>query len=75
MTKMNEKEVKKAMHVGDGQVLNVYFSKISEGILRYGNPPSILSSDTPYLDDAVVQREAMVWVVRTRHSMKATCCS
>jgi len=53
-------EVKKAMHVGDGgQVLNVYFSKLSE-ITGNATFPSTVLSDKPYFDGVVIHRDAMV---------------
>jgi len=54
-----EKEVKKAMHMGDGRVLNVYFSKLSK-TLGYATFPSSLQPDIVYLDGVVVHRDAGV---------------
>jgi len=55
-----EKEVKKTMHMGDGRILNIYFSKLNQ-ILGYATfPTSIQSDTTAYLDGVMVNRDARV---------------
>jgi len=53
-----EKEVKKEMHMGDGQILNVYFA-MTKYLGNFTFKPDE-NSDDHYLDGVVVNREATV---------------